>query len=151
MVHGVPQQHDLHRRCPGRLSGCRGPIADLETNNFSGEFAFHDCLRRSWALSGTAGGALLLIISRQRRGAARDCWETAGGMLGDCQDCCNTAGELLGDCQGLMRDCWGTAGRLSQYETRDEKKKGIDKRSWERRTAVLENIELVDEAMKDLL
>ena len=66
-----------------------------------------------------------------------------------------------------MRDCWGTAGRLSQYETRDEKKKWIDKRSWERRTAVLkeyfrrknfknpkewlENIELVDETMKDLL
>ena len=50
-----------------------------------------------------------------------------------------------------MRDCWGTAGRLSQYETRDEKKKTIDKRSWERRTAVLENIELVGETMKDLI
>ena len=72
-------------------------------------------------------------------------------MLGDCQDCWSTAGKLLGDCQGLMRDCWGTAGRRSQYETRDVKKKGIGKRSWGRRTAVLENIELVDETMKDLL
>ena len=100
---------------------------------------------------GLLGERCCLSFHGSAGGAVRDCWETAGGMLGDCQDCWSTAGKLLRDCQGLMRDCWGTAGRLSQYETRDEKKKGIDKRSWERRTAVLENIELVDETMKDLL
>ena len=122
--HGVPQQHDMHRRCPGRMSGCRGPIADLETNSFSGEFAFHDCLRRSWALSGTAGGVLLLIISRQ-------CWGGCQGLLGDCErtagelwvDCQRLLGDRWRDCQGLLEDCgetvrdcwgecWGTAGEL---------------------------------------
>ena len=99
VVHGVPQQHDMHRRCPGRMSGCRGPIADLETNSFSGEFAFHDCLRRSWALSGTAGGCCCLSfhgsaggLPRTAGGLLRECWSTAGELLGDC---CGTAGGLL--------------------------------------------------------
>ena len=97
--HGVPQQHDMHRRCPGRMSGCRGPIADLETNSFSGEFAFHDCLRRSWALSGTAGGCCCLSfhgsaggMSRTAGGLLRECWSTAGELLGGC---CGAAGGLL--------------------------------------------------------